>query len=91
MVGDMSDLDPWTAGSWKLKEALHQKQLVDITHQDVWKVEYLKSLLGKLHVAKQLVQEDLSMNKSSCSQYTGQSRYLMWMKLEDQVFNTLLI
>ena len=58
MVRDMSGLDPWTAGSWKLKEALHQKQLVDIPHQDVWKVEYLKSLLGQLQLAKQLVQED---------------------------------
>ena len=31
---------------------------MDIPHQDVWKVEYLKSLLGQLQVAKQLVQED---------------------------------
>jgi hypothetical protein len=58
MVRDMSGLDPWTTGSWKLKEALHKKQTVDIPHQDVWKVKYLKSLLGQLQEAKQLVHED---------------------------------
>ena len=31
---------------------------MDIPHQDVWKVKYLKSLLGQLQEAKQLVQED---------------------------------
>ena len=58
VVRDLSDLDPWTAGPRKLKEALHQKQTVDIPHQDVWRVDYLKSLLGQLQEAQQLVQED---------------------------------
>ena len=58
MVRDMSGLDPWTAVPWKLKEALFKKQLVDIPQQDVWKVDYLRSLLGQLQEAKQLVQQD---------------------------------
>ena len=58
LVRDMSGLDPWTAGSWKLKEALHKQQLVDIPNQDVWKVKYLKSLLGQLQESKQLVLEE---------------------------------
>ena len=58
MVRDMSGLDPWTAVPWMLKEALFKKQLVDIPQQDVWKVEYLRSLLGQLQEAKQLVQKD---------------------------------
>ena len=58
MVRNMSGLDPWTAVPWKLKEALFKKQLVDIPQQDVWKVDYLRSLLGQLQEAKQLVHED---------------------------------
>ena len=58
VVRDMSGLDPWTVGSWKLKEALHKQQLVDIPPQDEWKVRYLKSLLGQLQEAKKVVLED---------------------------------
>ena len=58
LVRDSSGLNPWTAGPYKLKEALHQNQMVDIPQQDVWKVGYLRSLLGQLQEAKHLVQED---------------------------------
>ena len=50
-------MDPWMAGPSKLKEALHRNQAVDIPPQDVWKMEYLSSLLRQLQEAKHMVQE----------------------------------
>ena len=58
LVRDSSGLDAWTALPRELKQAIQEKQLVDIPPQDAWKIEYLKSLLSQLQVAKQLVQED---------------------------------
>ena len=58
LVKDSSGLDAWTAWPRELKQAIQEKQLVDIPPQEAWKIEYLKSLLSQLQVAKQLVQED---------------------------------
>ena len=58
VVGEAAELDPWTSGPAKLKEALQMNQLVSTPPQDAWKLPYLRSLLGQLQEAKYLVQED---------------------------------
>ena len=58
MVSVSASLDPWTAWPRELKEALHQNQLVAIPNQELWKLEYLRSLLSQLQVVKQVAQED---------------------------------
>ena len=58
LVSDSAGLDPWTVWPRELKEALHQNQLVAIPNQELWKLEYLRSLLSQLQVAKQVAQED---------------------------------
>ena len=49
----------WTVGQYKLKQELHSNQLVDVNTRDQWRVVYLSSLLGQLHEARLLVQEDM--------------------------------
>ena len=51
-------LDPISTGTWKLKAALCQAELVEIPAQDKWRIDYTKSLLSQLQVAKYLVQDD---------------------------------
>ena len=55
---ETAGLDLWTAWPRQLKEALHERNMVDIPNQEEWKIRYLTSLLGQLQVAKQHVQED---------------------------------
>ena len=58
LLKNTAGMDPWMAGPSKLKEALHRNQVVDIPPQDVWKMEYLRSLLRQLQEAKHIVQKD---------------------------------
>ena len=58
LLEEKSGLDPWTASTHRLKEALQQNQLVEVPVQDTWRIPYLVSLLGQLKEAKTLVQED---------------------------------
>ena len=53
-----SGLDPMTTGSNKLKEALQKGELCEVQAQDLWRIEYTRSLLTQLHDAKQQVQDD---------------------------------
>ena len=53
-----SGLDPMTTGSYKLKEALQKGELCEVQAQDLWRIEYTRSLLTQLHDAKQQVQDD---------------------------------
>ena len=57
-VEDSSGMDTWTVGLVKLKEALFNKQLVEIPHLESWKIEYLSSLLRQIQEAKYLGQVD---------------------------------
>ena len=57
-VKKKSGLDPISTGTWKLKAALCQAELVEIPAQDMWRIPYTKSLLSQLQVAKYLVQDD---------------------------------
>ena len=57
-LGEKSGLDPWTTSSIRLKTALHEKQMVEISAQDTWRIAYLTSLLGQLQEAKSLVEDD---------------------------------
>ena len=58
LVGDTSGTDPWTVSPFKLKEGLNKKQVVDILPQDVWRLNYLRSLLRQLQEARHLVLEE---------------------------------
>ena len=58
LIQDNSGADPWTVGLCKLRETLASNEVVDIPHQEVWKVEYLGSLLRQMQEAKYLVQGD---------------------------------
>ena len=58
LVKNKSGLDPISTGNWTLKEALHKAELVEIPGQDMWKIDYTKSLLSQLQMAKYLVQDD---------------------------------
>ena len=58
LVRDASGLNPQAVWTSKVKVALHENSLVDIPLQDVWKLQFLQSLLGQLQIAKQLVQEE---------------------------------
>ena len=48
----------FTVGSHNVKEALHEKHVVNIPVQDGWKVKYLSSLLRELQEDKYSVKED---------------------------------
>ena len=58
LIAERSGLDPWATSTQKLKEALHEKQKVEVLEEDSWRTPYLVSLLEQLHEAKVLVQED---------------------------------
>ena len=58
LVKNKSSLDPTATGNLKLKEALHKAELVEIPAQDMWRIDYTKSLLSQLQMAKYLVQDD---------------------------------
>ena len=58
LVKEKSGLDPMVTGAYKLKEAVHNSELVDIPAHDKWRVQYTRSLLSQLQEAKYLVQDD---------------------------------
>ena len=58
LVQSQSGCDLWTSGPVYMKQALHDKQTVEIPSQEEWKVQYLSSLLSQLAEAKSLVQKD---------------------------------
>ena len=57
-IQENSGLDPWAVALGRLRQALVTHQLVDIPHQEAWKVDYLSSLLRQLQEAKNLGQKD---------------------------------
>ena len=46
LVKKKSGLDPISTGTWKMKEALCQAELVEILAQDMWRMDYTKPLLS---------------------------------------------
>ena len=51
-VREASDLDPWVASPARLKQAVIEKETVQIGNTDVWRLEYLCSLLGQVEEAR---------------------------------------
>ena len=58
LIKELADTDILTVGSHNVKEALHEKQVVNIPVENGMKVKYLSSLLRELQEAKYSVKED---------------------------------
>ena len=47
LLQDISGLDPWVCSSAKLKQVLHQQEMVEIPKVDRWRLKYLSTLLAQ--------------------------------------------
>ena len=56
-IKDVSGLNPWTAPAGILRNALQAVELVDVPHQDAWRLPYLASLLKQRRIASQSVMD----------------------------------
>ena len=45
LVAQMSGLDPWTANTNTVREALREREQVRTAERDIWRVDYLKKLV----------------------------------------------
>ena len=48
LIGKRSGIDPWAVSNHRLKEALSEKQKVEVFVEDTWRIPYLVSLLEQL-------------------------------------------
>ena len=58
LVQELSNLNPWTATSRRLKTALQTEELVDVPVPDRWRLPYLSSLLRQRGEAHYLAMEE---------------------------------
>ena len=54
LIVDVSGLNPWTASTAKLRDALTASEVVDVPPQDRWRLSYLGSLLSQRRTAHNL-------------------------------------
>ena len=58
LVQELSNLNPWTATTRRLKTALQTEELVDVPVPDRWRLPYLSSLLRQRGEAHYLAMEE---------------------------------
>ena len=47
LVKKCSKLDPLLFGAYRIKERLKENEMVEIDRRDLWRIPYLRSLLGQ--------------------------------------------
>ena len=58
LVGELSHQDPWLSSIASIKEGVINAEKVTVSPQDVWRVSYMRSLLGQFQDARSICDEE---------------------------------